>query len=202
VYDLGVDLLSASGHKFYGPKGVGFLYVKEGTRIHSFIHGGMQERRLRASTHNVPAIVGMAEAVSLAEPLMEEDAKRLTGLREFFVSGLNDSVEGIKLNGHPDDRLPGNVNICFEETSAEAAALYLDNLGIACSTGSACDTASIEPSHVLMAIGLSRELALGSLRFSLGRKTEKQDIEYVLEVLPGVVDSLRSLASPGYETAR
>jgi cysteine desulfurase len=199
VDDVGVDLLSLSAHKLYGPKGVGALYIREGTKIRSFMHGGGQERGLRASTHNVPGIVGLGKAVELAQEKMDEEATKLSMLRDKLIKGILERVEHTRLNGHPVKRLPNNVNVSVAYIEGEALCLTLDMEGIAASTGSACSSASLEPSHVLLAIGLSHELARGSLRFTSGRYTEEDDIEYVLDVLPPVVEKLRAI-SPLYKT--
>jgi cysteine desulfurase len=198
VNQLGVDLLSTSAHKLYGPKGVGFLYIRKGTKIKSFMHGGDQENKRRASTHNVPGIVGFGKAVELAKELMDEEAKRLTYLRDKLINGILNKIEHTRLNGHPTKRLPNNVNISIEYIEGESMVLNLDLEGIACSTGSACTSSSLEPSHVLLAIGLSPEIAHGSLRFTLGRYNKEEDIDYVLEVLPKVVEKLRAM-SPLYK---
>jgi len=197
VGELHVDLLSASAHKLYGPKGVGILFVKKGTRLTPFMHGGEQENRRRASTHNVPGIVGFAKAVELASEGMETEVRELTALRDRLITGLREGIEAVKLNGHSTRRLPNNVNISVAHVEGEGLLLSLDMLGIACSTGSACSSASLEPSHVLMALGLPHELAHGSLRFSLGRPTTAADIDRLLAVLPPVVQRLRAM-SPLY----
>lgn len=197
VGELHVDLLSASAHKLYGPKGVGILFVKKGTRLTPFMHGGEQENRRRASTHNVPGIVGFAKAVELASEGMETEVRELTALRDRLITGLREGIEAVKLNGHSTRRLPNNVNISVAHVEGEGLLLSLDMLGIACSTGSACSSASLEPSHVLMALGLPHELAHGSLRFSLGRRTTAADIDRLLAVLPPVVQRLRAM-SPLY----
>jgi cysteine desulfurase len=192
-----VDLLSASAHKLYGPKGVGILFVKKGTRLTPFMHGGEQENRRRASTHNVPGIVGFAKAVELASEGMETEVRELTALRDRLITGLREGIDAVKLNGHSTRRLPNNVNVSVAHVEGEGLLLSLDMLGIACSTGSACSSASLEPSHVLMALGLPHELAHGSLRFSLGRRTTAADIDRLLAVLPPVVQRLRAM-SPLY----
>jgi cysteine desulfurase len=193
VGELGVDLLSASAHKLYGPKGAGILYIRKGTRIDPIMHGGEQEKRRRASTHNVPGIVGFGKAVEIARREMDDEAKKLTALRDRLIRGIFERIESVHLNGDPVQRLPNNVNLSFERTAAEALVLSLDMGGVACSSGSACTSMNIEPSHVLAAIGVRRDLAHGSLRFSLGRPTTEEDIAYVLEILPGIVKKLRSI---------
>ena len=198
VNELHVDLLSLSAHKFYGPKGVGALYIHKGTRINRLLHGGEQEKGRRASTSNVSGIVGMAKAIEICKVKMDEEAKHQSGLRDTLIKGLSEKIEQSHLNGHPTLRLPNNVNMSFEYIEGESMLLNLDMLGIAASTGSACTSSSLEPSHVLLAIGRPHEMAHGSLRFALGRWTKKSDIEYVIEVLPGIVDKLRQM-SPLYE---
>ena len=194
VNELGVDLLAMSAHKLYGPKGVGALYIRKGTRIAPLLHGGEQERRRRAGTENVAAIVGLGKAVEIAQREMGAEVERLTSLRDKLIEGLMGRIEHIRLNGHPTQRLPGNVNVSIEYVEGESMLLNLDLEGIAASTGSACSSSSLEPSHVLMAMGLSHELAHGSLRFSLGRKTNQEDIDRVIEVLPTVVARLRAMS--------
>ena len=194
VDELHVDLLSATAHKLYGPKGAGLLYIRKGTRITPFMHGGEQERGRRSSTLNVPGIVGFGKAVELTGASLTEEAARLTAMRDRFIRGLFDRLDGIRLNGHPTRRLPNNINLSAEHVEGEGMILSLDMLGIACSTGSACSSSSVETSHVLTAIGLSKEFSHGSLRFSLGRYTKESDIDTVLETLPQVVGRLRSLS--------
>jgi cysteine desulfurase len=201
VNELNVDLLSVSAHKLYGPKGVGALYVKKGTRMVSFMQGGDQERRRRASTENVPAIIGFAKAVEIAKDVMNDEAKKLTTLRDKLIKHLLQRIDSTRLNGHSIKRLPNNVNISIHFVEGESLLLNLDMEGIAASTGSACSSNTLEPSHVLLALGLSHELAHGSLRFSLGRYTKEEDIDYVLEVLPKIVDKLRSM-SPLYREGK
>ena len=198
VNDLNVNLLSISAHKLYGPKGVGALYVRKGTKLTSFLHGGDQERRRRASTENVPAIVGFGKAVEIARDRMNEEAKQLEALRDKLIKGIFEKIDHVRLNGHPAQRLPNNVNVAFEFVEGESMLLNLDMEGIAASTGSACSSASLEPSHVLLALGLPHEIAHGSLRFTFGRYTKDEDIDYVLEVLPKIVEKLRSM-SPLYK---
>lgn len=194
VDELNCDLVSASAHKLYGPKGVGLLYIRKGTRIAPFIHGGEQENGRRASTLNVPGIVGFGKAVELARVSLAEEAARLTVMRDRFIRGVFDRLDGIRLNGHPARRLPNNINFSLTSVEGEGMILSLDMLGIACSTGSACSSSSVETSHVLTAIGLPKEFSHGSLRFSLGRYTKESDIDTVLEILPQVVGRLRSLS--------
>jgi cysteine desulfurase len=200
VDELNVDLLSLSAHKLYGPKGVGALYIRQGTRLEPHMHGGEQEGKRRASTHNVPGIVGLAKAVELAEKVMAEEEIRITALRNRMIRGIFDRIDRVRLNGHPAKRLANNVNISIDYCEGEAMILSLDLMGIACSTGSACSSTSVEPSHVLRAIGLSVEETRGSLRFSLGRDTQEQEIDRVLEVLPRIVKRLRAM-SPAYRSS-
>jgi cysteine desulfurase len=197
VNELKVDLLAASAHKLYGPKGVGILYIRKGTRITPFIHGGEQEKGRRASTENVPGIVGFGKAVELARLEMGSESERLTGLRNRLINGLLASIEDIRLNGHPVIRLPNNVNLSISYVEGESMVRNLDTEGICASTGSACSTSSLESSHVLLAIGLAHELAHGSIRFTLGKWATEDDIERVLKVLPGIVENLRAM-SPLY----
>ena len=198
VDDLNVNLLSVSAHKLYGPKGIGALYIRKGTKVIPFMHGGDQERKRRASTENVPAIVGFGKAVEIARDRMNEEAKQLEALRDKLIKGIFEKIDHVRLNGHPAQRLPNNVNVAFEFVEGESMLLNLDMEGIAASTGSACSSASLEPSHVLLALGLPHEIAHGSLRFTFGRYTKDEDIDYVLEVLPKIVEKLRSM-SPLYK---
>jgi cysteine desulfurase len=197
VDELNIDLLSASAHKLYGPKGMGLLYIRKGTRITPLVHGGDQESGRRASTQNVPGIVGFGKAVELAAATLHEEVVRLTSLRDRFIQGIFERIDGIRLNGHPTRRLPNNINLSVESIEGEGMILSLDMMGIACSTGSACSSSSLEPSHCLLAIGLPHELSHGSLRFSLGMYTKEGDIDAVLEALPQVVGRLRAM-SPLY----
>jgi len=194
VNKLGVDLLSMSAHKLYGPKGVGALYIRKGTRLVSFMHGGEQEGRRRASTENVPGIVGFGRAAELAQQEMGEEAERLTQLRDKLIAGLLERIDRTRLNGHPAMRLPNNVNISVDFIEGESMLLNLDLEGICASTGSACSSSNLEASHVLLAIGLPHEQAHGSLRFTLGKWTSEEEVEQVLEVLPGIVTRLRSMS--------
>ena len=192
--ELDCDLLSVSAHKLYGPKGVGLLYIRKGTRIVPHMNGGEQESGRRASTLNVPGIVGFGKAVELAGAELAEEAARLTALRDRLIRGLFDRLGGIRLNGHPTRRLPNNINISVERVDGEGMVLSLDMLGIAATTGSACSSSSVEPSHVLAAIGIPQDPPHGSLRMSLGRYTKDSDIDAVLETLPSVVGRLRALS--------
>jgi cysteine desulfurase len=198
INGLKVDLLAASAHKLYGPKGVGILYIRKGTRITPFIHGGEQEKGRRASTENVPGIVGFGKAVELVRLEMGSESERLTGLRNRLINGLLASMEDICLNGHPVTRLPNNINLSVSYVEGESMVNNLDMEGICASTGSACSSSSLEPSHVLLAIGLPPELAHASIRFTMGKWTTEDDIERVLKVLPGIVENLRAM-SPLYK---
>jgi len=194
VNELGADLLSMSAHKLYGPKGTGALYIRKGTKLIPFMHGGEQERRRRASTENVPGIVGFGRAVELAQQEMTEEAKRLAYLRDQLIKGLLEQIDRTRLNGHPIKRLPNNVNVSVDFVEGESMLLNLDLEGICASTGSACSSSSLEPSHVLLALGLSHEQAHGSLRFSLGKWTGEEEIGQVLDVLPRIIARLRAMS--------
>lgn len=196
VRAIGCDLLSLSGHKFHGPKGVGALYIKQGTRIDNLIHGGAQERGRRASTENVAGIVGMAEAIELATANIPEKAARISALRDQLIDGLT-ALPYVRLNGHRTKRLPGNVNVSVRFIEGESLLLRLDLAGVAVSSGSACTSGSLDPSHVLLAIGLPHEIAHGSLRLSLSDTTTQEEVDYVLSVLPGIIEYLRDM-SPLY----
>jgi cysteine desulfurase len=194
VEHLGVDLLSLSAHKFYGPKGIGVLYIREGTRIVPLIHGGAQERNKRASTHNVPGIVGLGKAVQLAMKEKDERVAHALKLRNKMIELILKRITDIKLNGHPEKRLPNNCHVIVKYIEGEAMLLKLDALGIEAATGSACSSTSLEPSHVLMSIGVTPEDAHGSLRLTVGRLTNEADIEFVGEKLPEIVDDLRRIS--------
>ena len=191
---LGIDLLSLSGHKFYGPKGTGALYIRRGTRIESLIHGGGQERGRRAGTENVPGIVGLGRAIELATADIEGHNRRIAAMRDRLVRGVLGSIPDTRLNGHPKQRLPNNANFSFRYVEGESILLLLDAHGICASTGSACSSASLEPSHVLLATGLPHEEAHGSLRLTLGDANTEDDVDYVLEVLPEVIGRLRQIS--------
>ena len=197
VKAMNIDLLSLSGHKFYAPKGVGALYIRTGVRPLNLIDGGAQERNRRAGTENLPAIVGMGKAIELICDEMEEDGRRLTALRDKLIAGILEKIPESRLNGHPTRRLPGNVNVSIRYIEGEALLLSLDMAGIAASSGSACTSGSLDPSHVLLAIGLPHEIAHGSLRLSLGHETTEEEIDRVLEELPRIVERLRAM-SPLY----
>lgn len=193
VKELQVDLLSASAHKLYGPKGIGLLYVKEGTRLASISYGGAQEHNLRPGTENVAGIMGFARALELAVAEQPETRRRLTALRDKLIQGLT-ALPDVVLNGHPQQRLPGNVNVSIKRVEGESLILSLDMAGIAVSSGSACTSGSLDPSHVLMAMGLDHQAAHGSLRLTLGKSTGEDDIDYVLEVMPGIIQRLRQMS--------
>lgn len=195
VEELNVDLLSIAAHKFYGPKGVGALYIKKGVRIHNLVHGGAQERNRRAGTENIPGIVGMAKALEIAIDAMEEENAKQIKLRDRLIEGLLEKVPYSRLNGPTGEyRLPGNANITFEFIEGESILLMLEAKGISASSGSACTSGSLDPSHVLLAIGLPHEIAHGSLRLSLGEHSTEEDVEYVLEVVPPIVKRLREMS--------
>ncbi|MFH7880677.1 MAG: cysteine desulfurase NifS [Candidatus Aenigmatarchaeota archaeon] len=194
VKKFNVDLLTVSSHKMYGPKGAAALYIKEGTRIEPLLHGGGHEFGLRSSTVNVPAIVGFAEAARIAKKEMKKEAARLIKLRDRLIKGVLENIEDSHLNGHPTKRLPNNANFWFSGVEGEALISLLDSYGIAASTGSACSSSTLEPSHVLLAIGLKHHEAHGSLRLSLGRWTTKEEVDYVLEVLPKAINKLRKIS--------
>ncbi len=194
VNRMGVDLLSTSAHKLHGPKGVGALYIRRGTRIASFMHGGQQEQGRRATTENVPGIVGFGKAAELARAEMDAEAARIAALRDRLISGLVERIDHLVVNGHPTRRLPNNVNIAVEFVEGESMCLNLDLEGICSSTGSACSSGSGEPSHVLVAVGVPLQMAHGSIRFSLGKWTTDEDIDRVLEVFPRVVKKLRAMS--------
>ncbi len=194
VNELGVDLLSMSAHKLCGPKGIGALYIRKGTKLIPFMHGGEQERRRRASTENVPGIVGLGTAAELARQEMDEEVQRLTHLRNQLIKGLLERIDHVRLNGHPQKRLPNNINVSIDFAEGESMLLNLDLEGICASTGSACSSSSLEPSHVLLAMGLAHEQAHCSLRFTLGKWTTEEEIGQVLEVLPRIVAKLRAMS--------
>jgi len=198
VKKLGVDMLSLSAHKFYGPKGVGAIYIKKGTKIEPFIHGGEQEKGKRAGTYNVPGIVGLGKAAEIAIEEMEEEIKKVKFLRDKLEKGIIEKIPEIVINGHPEKRLYNTLNLCVKYVEGESILLNLDFEKIYASSGSACTSGSLEPSHVLLAIGLSPEIAHGSLRFSLGKYNKEEDVDKVLEVLPVIVEKLRKL-SPFWE---
>lgn len=201
VKELNIDLLSMSAHKLYGPKGIGVLYIKQGVKIDSLISGGAQERSKRAGTENVPAIAGMGKAIELAYENLDKHNEGLIFLRDTLIQKIQSNIPYVRLNGHPTKRLPGNVNMCFQFIEGESLLLSLDMEGIAASSGSACTSGSLDPSHVLLAIGLPHEIAHGSLRLSLGDFNTEEEIDYVVEKLVKIVDRLRKM-SPLYEKIR
>ena len=197
VEKMHIDLLSLSGHKFHGPKGVGALYVRKGVRIPALILGGAQERRKRAGTENVPGIVGMGKAIELATAELEDNAAKMKVLRDRLIFGIPARIPDVKLNGHPTERLPNNVNFSIRFIEGESILLMLDLNGIAASSGSACTSGSLDPSHVFLAMGLSHEVAHGSLRLTLSEFTTPEEIDYMLDTLPPIVEKLRAM-SPLY----
>ena len=194
VEKLHVDLLTLNGSKIYGPKGVGLLYVRRGIKLQPLLFGGSQEKGIRPGTENVVGIVGLATALTLAQAEAKTETARLIPLRDKLISGILKSIPKTRLNGHPTERLPNNVNISIMDIEGEAMILYLDARGVYASTGSACTSASLDPSHVILALGMPYEVAHGSVRFTLGRSTSEADIDYVLEVLPPLVEKLRSMS--------
>ncbi|MEG0306974.1 MAG: cysteine desulfurase NifS [Clostridium sp.] len=200
VKEMNIDLLSLSGHKIYGPKGVGVLYVKKGVKIHNLVHGGAQERNRRGGTENVASIVGLGKAIELAMDTLVEEKARTTYLRDKLIKGLLDGIPYSKLNGPVGERrLPGNSNISFEFIEGESVLLMLDAKGICASSGSACTSGSLDPSHVLLSIGLPHEVAHGSLRLTIGAKTTEEEVDYVIETVPAIVQRLRDM-SPLYDS--
>ena len=197
VKDMNIDMLSLSAHKIHGPKGVGALYIKKGIRIHNLIHGGAQEKKLRAGTENVPGISGLGVAADLAYQNLDKKREKLTNLRDKLIKRISSEVPECILNGHPEKRLPGNVNFSFRYIEGESLLLYLDMEGISASSGSACTSGSLDPSHVLMAIGLPHEIAHGSLRLSLSEYNNEEDVDYTVEKVITVVKRLRQM-SPLY----
>ena len=194
VKEMNIDMLSLAGHKIYGPKGIGVLYIKKGIKIDNLIHGGAQEKNRRAGTENIASIVGLGKALELATNNLEEHMKKLTALREKLIAGLLE-IPYTKLNGpRGDKRLPGNVNVCFRFIEGESILLSLDFKGVCASSGSACTSGSLDPSHVLLAIGLPHEIAHGSLRLSMGEGSTEEDVDYVLEVVPPIIERLRNMS--------
>ena len=198
VDEYGIDMLSASGHKLNGPKGIGFLYIRKGLKLRSFIHGGAQERKRRAGTENVSGIIGLGKAVEIAFDTMEERTSKEREVRDYAIDRILAEVPYCRLNGDRRKRLPNNINISFQFIEGESLLIMLDMAGICASSGSACTSGSLDPSHVLLAIGLPHEIAHGSLRMTLGEETTKEDMDYVIDKLKEIVDKLRSM-SPLYE---
>lgn len=198
VDEMNIDMLSASGHKINGPKGIGFMYIRKGVKIGSFINGGAQERNKRAGTHNVPGIVGIGKATEISLNNQEEKIKKQTELRDYLINRVLEEIPYTRLNGHKTDRLPNNANFCFRFIEGESLLILLDQNGICGSSGSACTSGSLDPSHVLLAIGLPHEIAHGSLRLTLSEETTKEEIDYTVDKLKVIVERLRSM-SPLYE---
>lgn len=198
VDEMNIDMLSASGHKFYGPNGAGFLYIRKGVKIRSYMHGGAQERKRRAGTLNTPGIVGMGTAAKLAASEMEQEGKRQRELRDYLIGRVLKEIPYARLNGDPEHRLPNNVSFCFRFIEGESMLINLDLAGICASSGSACTSGSLDPSHVLLAIGLPHEIAHGSLRITIGDETTREDLDYVADKLVKIVENLRAM-SPLYE---
>lgn len=201
VKEQNIDMLSLSGHKFYGPKGVGVLYIRKGVRLLNLLHGGGQERGRRAGTENTAGIIGLGKAIELADQNLENYTARVKGLRDLLIKGILEKIPYTRLTGHPEQRLVNSASFCFEYIEGESLLLNLDLKGIAASSGSACTSGSLDPSHVLLAIGLPHEIAHGSLRMTLGEVNTESDIHYILEILPEIVDRLRQM-SPLYEKVK
>ena len=195
VQAMSIDLLSLSAHKLHGPKGTGALYVRKGVKIDSLIHGGAQERGFRAGTENLPGIVGLGKAIEIACANLDDNAARMTALRQRLIDGLRTRVSDTRLNGHPTERLPGNANLSFDKVEGEALLLRLDLMGVAGSSGSACTSGTLDPSHVLMALGLTQAQANGALRLTIGTDTTAEEIDAVLDILPPIVEDLRRMVS-------
>ena len=198
VDELHIDMLSSSGHKLHGPKGIGFLYIRKGVKIQSFVHGGVQERKRRAGTENIPGIVGFGKAAEMAAATMKERAAKEIELRDYMISRVMKEIPYTRLNGDPKKRLPNNVNFSFQFVEGESMLIMLDMEGICASSGSACTSGSLDPSHVLLAIGLPHEIAHGSLRLTLSEETSKEDIDFTVDTIKRIVERLRSM-SPLYE---
>ena len=198
VEEMGIDMLSSSAHKINGPKGIGFLYIRKGLKLRSFIHGGAQERKRRAGTENVPGIVGYGAAAALAAETMEERAAKEQALRDHMIKRILEEIPHSRLNGHPQKRLPNNVNVCFRFVEGESLLILLDMAGICASSGSACTSGSLDPSHVLLAIGLPHEIAHGSLRLTLSHETTREEVDYTVDQIKEIVERMRGM-SPLYE---
>lgn len=198
VDEMNIDMLSASGHKINGPKGIGIMYIRKGVKIRSFIHGGAQERQRRAGTHNVPGIVGIGKATEISIANMEKNNEYEIKLRDHLIERVLNEIPYSRLNGHRTDRLPNNANFCFRFIEGESMLILLDQAGICGSSGSACTSGSLDPSHVLLAIGLPHEIAHGSLRLTISEKTTMEDIDYTVDTLKKIIERLRSM-SPLYE---
>lgn len=198
VDELNIDMLSASGHKFHGPKGAGIMYIRNSVKLEPLIHGGAQERKRRAGTHNVPGIVGMGAAIELADKNLKANAEKEIAIRDHLIERVMKEIPHVKLNGHKTNRLPNNANFSFSFIEGESMLMMLDAKGICCSSGSACTSGSLDPSHVLLAIGLPHEIAHGSLRVSMSEETTMEDIDYLVDNLKAIVERLRSM-SPLYD---
>lgn len=198
VDEMNIDMLSASGHKLNGPKGIGIMYIRKGIKIRSFIHGGAQERSRRAGTLNVPGIVGFGKAAEIAKETMEERSRREIEIRDHLIARVLEEIPHVRLNGHQTDRLPNNANFCFRFIEGESILILLDQLGIYASSGSACTSGALNPSHVLLAIGLPHEIAHGSLRITISEETTMEDIDFVVDELKKIIQRLRDM-SPLYE---
>lgn len=198
VNEMNIDMLSASGHKLYGPKGIGMLYIRKGVKIRSFIHGGAQERKRRAGTENIPGIVGFGKACEIAKDTLDERIKKESELRDYLIGRLEKEIPYTKINGSRTHRLPNNVNACFRFIEGESMLIMLDGKGICGSSGSACTSGSLDPSHVLLAIGLPHEIAHGSLRLTLSYETTKEEVDYAVDELKKIIETLRAM-SPLYE---
>lgn len=199
VKEMNIDLLTGSGHKIYGPKGTGFLYVRKGIKLKPRAFGGEQERKRRPGTENLPGIVGLGLAAELAGKEMEEERVKQASLRDKLIKGLRESIPHVRLNGHPHQRIPSNVNVSFAYVEGESLLLSLDACGIAASSGSACTSGTLDPSHVLLAMGLTHEMAHGSVRMTLGKDTTEKDIQYVLDNFPAIVECLRMMSPLYYQ---
>jgi cysteine desulfurase len=200
VDELGADMLSLSAHKFYGPRGIGALYIRRGTMVTPLIHGGAHEKRKRAGTENLPAIVGMATALEFACEKMNDEHRRLSELGDYFIDEITSRIDDVFLNGSRDHRIPSTVNLSFKGVEGEAILLSLDLKGVAASSGSACSSGALESSHVLKAMGVDPVLAQGSIRFSMGRLTTREDIDYTVSVLPEIIDRLRAMSAAYQKT--
>jgi cysteine desulfurase len=194
VQELGINLMTINASKIYGPKGVGLLYIKQGTRIKPLIYGGGQEKNIRSGTENIPGIIGFAKALELITAEQKAENARLTKLRDYFITQIMERLPKVRLNGHPTKRLPNNINVSILDLEGEAFILYMDNYGVACATGSACDSATLDPSHVILALGVPYEFAHSSIRFTLGKRTSKTDLEYTIKHLVPVVEKLRKIS--------
>ena len=194
VKELGIDMMTINGSKIYGPKGIGMLYVKRGVKLHPIIHGGGQENKMRSGTQNIPYIIGFTKALELAQAEREVESQRIAELRDKLVKGIEEKVPKVFVNGHPTERLPNSANIAILDVEGEAMMLYLNEYGICTSSGSACTSQSLDPSHVILAMGLPYEVAHGTLRFTLGKRTTEDEINKIIEVIPGIVDALRRIS--------